>query len=64
MLETQGYKIVSISESDWSAAKLSVWKCEQLSRTNAALASDAQIIAYWTAQADAAAALLARMEGL
>lgn len=64
MSETQGYKIVSISEDDWSAAKLYVWKCAQLARTNGALASEAQIIGYWNAQADAADALFKRLEAL
>lgn len=64
MPETQGYKIVSISESDWNAAMLCVWKYAQAAHTNAALLGEPQLVAYWTAQAIAADALHKRMGAL
>jgi hypothetical protein len=65
--DTQGYKIVSVSEADWSFLKLCVWKrvayaYSQLAATENYL--DTEIPAYWKAEAEKAEALIKRLEDL
>jgi hypothetical protein len=67
MPETQGYKIVSISEDDWSLTKLCVWKrasyCyEQMDTTKDH--PDPAVPAYWKEHGEKYDALIKRLEDL